>query len=519
MARYKEYNYDQAKLLPVSFSQQILPGSFAHSLNHLIDHELDLSVFDARYHNDKVGAPAYDPAILLKIILYAYARGITSSREIERLCRENVIFMALSADSQPHFTTIADFISTMVDEITPLFLAVLLVCDKIGLIGRDMFAIDGVKLPSNAAKEWSGTKQELTEKTEKMERAIRYMLDKHRQEDACGVPPSAHRQKEAQQIETLRRHAKKIKDWLNSHDDKPGKSGGPKKSNIIDNDSAKMKTGHGVIQGYDGVAAVDAKHQVVVHAQAFGEGQEHDLLAPMLEATRENFKATGKDDVFDQAKLTADSGFHSEENMKAVFQQKIDGYIADTQFRKRDPRFATAERHRLRAKAERQEQAQREGKQRRYRPSDFIYDEASQSLICPQGKKLYRNGSHCTFGGFVAIKFQGAQRDCLPCPKRAQCLRHPERTPTRQVAIFKGRAAGAQETYSENMKKKIDTPEGRAQYSRRLGIVEPVFAHIRSALGLNRFSLRGKTKVNIQWKLYCIVHNLTKIHRFGFEGG
>ena len=87
------------------------------------------------------------------------------------------------------------------------------------------------------------------------------------------------------------------------------------------------------------------------------------------------------------------------------------------------------------------------------------------------------------------------------------------------MAIFKGRAAGAEETYSEKMKKKIDTPEGRAQYSRRLGIVEPVFAHIRSALGLNRFSLRGKTKVNIQWKLYCIVHNMIKIHRFGFEGG
>jgi transposase len=518
MARYKDYNYDQAKLLPVSFSRQILPGSFEYSLSHLIDHELDLSVFAARYHNDKVGAPAYDPAILLKIILYAYSRGITSSREIERLCRENIVFMALAADSRPHFTTIADFIASLAEQITPLFLAVLLICDKMGLIGRDMFAIDGVKLPSNASKEWSGTKQELEEKTEKMERAIGHMLAKHRQEDAAGAS-SAHRQKEEQQIETLRRHAKKIKDWLKKHDDKPGQSG-PKKSNISDNDSAKMKTGHGVIQGYDGVAAVDAKHQVVVHAQAFGEGQENALLQPMLEATRENFKATSEEEnVLAEAKVSADSGFHSEANIQAVFTQKIDGYIADTQFRKRDPRFAGAERHRARVKAERQEQAQREGKQRRYRPSDFIYDEVSQTLICPQGKKLYRNGSHCTFGGFVAIKFQGAQRDCLPCPKRAECLRHPERTPTRQVAIFKGRAAGAQETYTEKMKKKIDTPEGRAQYSRRLGIVEPVFAHIRSALGLNRFSLRGKIKVNIQWKLYCIVHNLTKIHRFGFEGG
>ena len=92
MARYKDYNYDQAKLLPISFSRQILPGTFEYSLNHLIDHELDLSVFDARYRNDETGAPAYDPAILLKIVLYAYSRGITSSRDIEQCCRENVVF-------------------------------------------------------------------------------------------------------------------------------------------------------------------------------------------------------------------------------------------------------------------------------------------------------------------------------------------------------------------------------------------------------------------------------------------
>ena len=151
MARYKPYNYDQQKLLPISFSRQILPGTFEHTLSHIIDHELNLSRFDARYANDETGAPAYDPAILLKIVLYAYARGITSSREIEQSCRENVIFMALSADSQPHFTTIAHFVSSMADEIVPLFLEVLMICDEMGLIGREMFAIDGCKLPSNAS--------------------------------------------------------------------------------------------------------------------------------------------------------------------------------------------------------------------------------------------------------------------------------------------------------------------------------------------------------------------------------
>src|SRR5438094_5893319 len=102
MARYKEYCYEQTKLIPLSFSRQILPGTFEYTLNHLIDNEFDLSAFEQGYHNDETGAPAYDPAILLKIVLYAYSRGITSSREIERLCQENIIFMALSTVDSKH---------------------------------------------------------------------------------------------------------------------------------------------------------------------------------------------------------------------------------------------------------------------------------------------------------------------------------------------------------------------------------------------------------------------------------
>ena len=171
MARYKPYDYRQTKMLPVRFEEQILPGTFEYRLNRLIDESIDLSVFEARYRNDDGGAPAYDPAVLLKIILLAYSRGITSSRQIERLCRENVLFMAISADSQPHFTTIAHFIATLDREITTVFRDVLLVCDEAGLIGKEMFAVDGVKLPSNASKEWSGSQADYSKKIEKMERA------------------------------------------------------------------------------------------------------------------------------------------------------------------------------------------------------------------------------------------------------------------------------------------------------------------------------------------------------------
>jgi transposase len=505
MARYKEYTYEQTKLIPIAFSQQILPGTFEYTLNYLIDNEFDLSLFEQRYHNDETGAPAYDPAILLKIILYGYARGITSSREIERSCRENIIFMALSADTHPHFTTVADFVSSSGEQIIELFRDVLLICDKMGLIGKEMFAVDGCKLASNASKEWSGTKGELKNKQQKMERAVRYLVEKHRQRDAQPESdPVAER--EQKQIETLRARVKKLKSWLRKNEEKIGKSGKPRKSNLTDNESAKMKSSHGVIQGYDGVAAVDSKHQVVVHAEAFGQPQEHDLLKPMVEGTRENFKGIGaEEDIFKKTQLTADAGFHTEQNMKMLFEEQIDGYVADILFRKRDPRFVTAARHK----------PKKEQPTEHFTPKDFIYDQPTQTCICPAGNKLYRNGRNVQVRGFGFVKFRGAKMYCVPCPLRAKCLRQPERTQTRQVVFFTGRTADAPESYTQKMKKKIDTPQGRSRYSQRLGIVEPVFANICSTLGLRQFSLRGKSKVDTQWKLFCIVHNLLKIHRYG----
>ena len=112
MAQYKHCDDAQTKLLLVNFDRQILLGTFEYTLNYLIDEKLDLSVFAARYKNDEGGAPAYDPAILLKIILFAYSKGIIHSRQIAQLCRENIVCMALSADTTPHFTTIAAFVSS-----------------------------------------------------------------------------------------------------------------------------------------------------------------------------------------------------------------------------------------------------------------------------------------------------------------------------------------------------------------------------------------------------------------------
>lgn len=512
MARYKHYDYGQTKLLPISYARQILPGSFEYTLSYLIDNKIDLSVFDDRYQNDETGAPAYDPALLLKIVLFAYSKGITTSRQIAALCREHVVFMALSADTAPHFTTIADFVSSLGDEITRIFRDVLLVCDEAGLIGREMFAVDGVKLPSNASKEWSGTKADLRKKADKMQRAVTHLLKQHRDHDLSASDAAMNAARE-QQLQTLNNAIAKVEGFLAQHNDKLGRSGKPIQSNVTDNESAKMPTSKGVVQGYNGVAMVDAKAQVIVHAEAYGEGQESGVLQPMLEGTRETFKALAlSGDVMQQAKLTADAGYASEHNMQYLFENGVDAYVADNLYRKRDPRFKDAERH---VPTRPDAPFAKPKRNLLFQPKDFQLAQDHSHAICPAGKRMYKSGKHADLRGSQTVQFRGADGNCKSCALRAQCLRYPQRTVARQVAFILGRTPNKPDNYLTKMKRKIDTDQGRHQYSRRLGTVEPVFGNIRHTHGLNRFSLRGRQKVNAQWLLFCLVHNIGKVQRYG----
>ena len=128
MPRYKPQDRNSL-LLPVVLSEQIVPGSFAFALDYLVDNELDLSALDAKFRNDETGASAYDPRVMLKIVLLAYSQGMISSRSIEQACARNVQFIAISGDSQPSHTHIAKFVANLSSQIKPLFSQVLMTCD------------------------------------------------------------------------------------------------------------------------------------------------------------------------------------------------------------------------------------------------------------------------------------------------------------------------------------------------------------------------------------------------------
>ncbi len=507
MARYK-YVDTNPQFLSVDLARQLLPGTFEHALNYLLDQEVDLAHFDARYRNDTTGAPAYPPAMLLKVVLFAYSQGIVRSRAIERVCQEHVTFMALCGMTAPHFTTIAHFVSTLREDIAKVFAAVLAVCDGQGLIGREMFAIDGVKLPSNASKHRSGTRADFTQRAEKLEAAAKTMLERHRETDALDVEPDVAAKTTAR-IKRLTQDAGQLREWLAANpQDRHGPTGGLRKSNRTDNESAKMATDKGVIQGYTGVAAVDAKHQIIVDAQAHGTGSEQELLLPVVEAL-----ATVRTSA---TVITADAGYHSEANLAALAALDVPALIADPDMRKRDERFADREHHTNAPNPLHDKSGTVKKTLPVFAPSDFTYDADARTCVCPAGKSLNRRGARNVTNGYVGEHFQGAKRDCAPCALRDQCLRTPATTVVRNVAFFRGREDAATETHTMRMQQRLDTPEGREQYGQRFGTVEPVFGNVRYNKRLDRFTLRGRTKVNGQWLLFCLVHNIEKLTHAGY---
>jgi len=254
MAKYKGYNYSQRLLIPVSLEEQLVPGTLEFAIHTLVENRLDMSVFDGNYQNDKTGRHAYNPKVLLKVVLLAYSRGLLSSRQIERACCENVIFMAMSCDQRPDHSTIAAFVSSMKDQID---------------------------------------------------------ADKDDHDDFDGPL------KREQQISKLKKQAERIEKWLKENDAKTGSGGRELKSNLTDNDSAMMLTSHGTLQGYNGQALADDKHQIIVHAQAFGSGQDAKHLEPMVDGAKDNLQKIGQSAEYFKGKIfTADTNYHNQSNLK-----------------------------------------------------------------------------------------------------------------------------------------------------------------------------------------------------------
>ena len=504
MARYKPQDRNSL-LLPVVLSEQIVPGSFAFALDYLVDNELDLSPLDAQFKNDAVGASAYDPRVMLKIVLLAYSQGLISSRNIEQACLRNVQFIAISGDSQPSHTHIAKFVCSLSDQIKPLFSQVLMTCDAQGLIGRDMFAIDGVKLPSNASKERSGTHEELRHRAKRLDQAADKILDLHQAQDKQGSDQPLEPKRQAR-IDALRKEAQRTREFLAHTAPRQNRKGQELKTNITDPGSAKMATSKGVIQGYAAQAAVDSAHQVIIAADVIGSGSEQAMLVPMIEQAKPWRK--------DTTLVTADAGYHSDANIKHLQEHNIPAMIADNQMRKRDERLAGQDKYEAQPDPLYEKRPTGQDKEvKRFGPQDFTFHD-DHTATCPAGKPMTGVGTvYLSANGHPYQSYAAKAADCHACALSHQCLKGRAKANDgrgRQVSRFHAKPKDNSHP-SERMRQAIDSPRGRQLYSQRIGTVEPVFANLRRNKRLTRLNHRGCVKVNTQWSLYCMVHNIEKL--------
>jgi len=492
MARYKHTDVadGQWMFLPVNLKDQLLPGTFEYMLNDLIGNKIDISIFDNNYKNDLAGAKAIPPRALIKLIIYGYLKGVKSSRRIEELSRNNIIAKALSENMEPHWTTVAGFISSNSEKFQDTFVKVLAYCAELELIGGLDFAIDGRRLPSNASMEMSGTKEELEKKLASYRKMAEKHVAKHRKLDERGEAGKETERRYRERQKRLNRQMEKISRFLEGMEPKGGRQITEVKSNVTDNESAMIRSSSGFLQGYIGIAAADKQNQVIISADAVGSANEGEHLPEILDNMLGNM-AEASVQTPEGGKLTVlmDNNYFSEENIRACQERELEAIIPDDRYKQR---------------------LGNNNEGRRFEADDFTYRAEENVYECPNGKEL-KHKRERILKGREYDEYRSSPSDCNACRLNAKCIKAKKKPSAvrmrRSLMVPKNSKGG---TLCGEMRKKLNTEEYQNRYAYRIQIVEPVFASITYCKGLDRFTLRGKAKVNGQWKLYCTVHNLSK---------
>ena len=483
MAKYKqtEAGNGQGMFLSVNLKEQLLPGTFEYMLDKLIGNEIDISIFDKNYKNDKTGAKAIPPRVLIKVIIYGYSKGVKSSRGISELCENNITAKALTDDMKPHWTTIADFISGNEECFKKIFVKVLTYCTELGLVGGKTFAIDGCRLPSNASMDLSGTKKDFEKRVKLYRRMAERHIEKHKRKDENGEVDEKTEKNFQEQQKKLNRQVEKISDFMEKMEYRESTRGKEMKSNVTDNESAMIHTSSGYIQGYIGIAVTDKENQIILNAEAVGSANECEHLPRVMEKTLENIKEAKIKKT--KRILLADKNYFSEINIKACKELNMEAIMPDSQYKRR-----------LGAK-----------KNNKFIINDFEYNKRGNYYKCPNGKRILYKRKY-NKGDTEVKEYIASVKDCRNCPLIQKCFsRNKDNKITRGKVI-----TVAPGSLCNLLREKLNKQEYQDIYAYRIQIIEPVFANITNCKGLNRFMLRGKSKVNSQWQLYCMVHNLGK---------
>jgi len=458
--QFRNCDLNQAYLLPPSLQDWLPEGHLARFVADLVE-TLDLSAIYAKYEEgDGRGLAAYDPRMMVRLLIYAYCRGVPGSRRIERATYEDVAFRYLAADQHPDHDTIADFRKEHLANLAQLFVQVLKLCQQAGLVKLGHVALDGTKVKANASKHKAMSYERLGETEKRLEAEVQALLveaaridaeedgkygkgkrgdelpeELARRESRLGKireakaaleeeAREAAKQKQAEVKARLRERERQEEERGRKFGGRPPQAADPEQAkpepkaqrNFTDPDSRIMKDGatKEFVQGYNAQAAVDSQAQVIVAASVTQEANDKKQLVPMLEQVE---VMTGSK----PEQATADAGYFSGPSVT-------------------DPKL-----------------------------------EGINLLVAPDRQK---HGE----------EVPGATE---PPPPEAGL--------------------------AERMREKLRTVEGRAVYKMRKAVVEPVFGQIKEARGFRKFLLRGLEKVQAEWKLICATHNLLKLFQSGWS--
>ena len=473
MKIFKEYSQSQGLLLPPSLDEFVPENHETRIVNEVVD-TMDLSPLLARYEGG--GAPAYHPAMMLKVIIYAYSREIYSSRSIAQELKTDTAFMFLSGLQSPDFRTICLFRSEHAGALPNLFVEVVRLCASLGMVGLGHIAFDGTKLKANASVKQTRDREGLEKEIERIEEQMRQMIESSAKVDELEdlLHPDGDGSEIAVELRKKEYRLKKLQEAKEVLEREK-----LEKVNVTEPDSRLMKDSRGVIRpSHNGQIAVDDKDQVIVAADVSQNATDHAEFEPMVEQVERNLGALPD-------KGTADAGYSSYDNLEYAEGKRLDMYMPDN--------FLEA----LDEKAE---------GEKRYHKSNFRYDEARDAYICPEGKELKRWVEQKREGKPPLMVYRG--ESCRECPVRERCTRGEARTLSRD----------GRESLMDAMRQKLRSEEGKQIYKKRGYTVEPVFGEIKWDGRKLSMDLRGSVKVRGEFSLLCLVHNVKKIVRRVLNG-
>jgi len=474
----RNYNNKEMLLFPASIGDYLPKDHLAWIIDEVVE-QLDLRCLYAKVST--VGNPSYHPKMMLKILFCGYATSTFSSRKIHKELESDVAFIFLSGMQKPDFRTISDFRKNNVEELSKLFVQIVKLCNKLGLVGLGHIALDSTVIKASADREKFYNKERLTKEEQAIHKKIKELLESAQriddEEDKLYGPD-----KRGDELpEELRSHKKRLEKIREAKRQLEEES--LKEINLTDSDATfQRQRSHLIRPGYRAEVAVDEKEQVIVACDVTNQANDVEQLIPLIEQTTDNLpEASTQGSVI----VTADSNYSSMESLKKLESKEyIDAYIPDVKY-----------------------QANKHGKttdeDSPFHKKHFTYNKEKDVYICPNHKELTFRRRRKDESGAYSSLYRCA--DCHFCRYFGTCTKSP-----------KGREIKAYDNIEQiyKMRHKLNTADGKAIYSRRKTIVEPVFGNIKHNLKFREFLLRGLKKVKAEFTLMAIVHNIQKIAKF-----